>query len=135
MDRLTFTMENYLEAVYELSKEGRGARLTDIAARLSVTKSTATTAMSALAERGLIEGGRYRRVVLTKAGHGMASEVAGKHETIERFLAETLDLDAKTADTDACAIEHVISDKAIEAMRNFLRGRVREGGDTNGGNE
>ena len=135
MDKLTFTMENYLEAVYELSKEGRGARLTDIAARLSVTKSTATTAMSALAERGLIEGGRYRRVVLTKAGHGMASEVAGKHETIERFLAETLDLDAKTADTDACAIEHVISDKAIEAMRNFLRGRVREDGDTSGGNE
>jgi Mn-dependent DtxR family transcriptional regulator len=135
MDKLTFTMENYLEAVYELSREGLGARLTDIAARLSVTKSTATTAMSALAERGLVESGRYRRVVLTKAGYGMASEVAEKHKTIKRFFTEILDLDDKTADTDACAIEHVISDRAIQAMRNFPLGRIREGGDTSGGNE
>ena len=135
MDKLTFTMENYLEAVYELSKEGLGARLTDIAARMSVTKSTATTAMSTLAERGLIEGGRYRRVVLTKTGYAMASEVAEKHKTIERFFTEILDLDAKTADADACAIEHVISDRTIQAMRSFLRGRLREGGATSGENE
>jgi len=38
MDKLTFTMENYLEAVYELSREDGSARLTDIAARLEVTK-------------------------------------------------------------------------------------------------
>ncbi|MDR1219873.1 MAG: metal-dependent transcriptional regulator [Treponema sp.] len=135
MDKLTFTMENYLEAVYELSREGLGARLSDVAARLSVTKSTASIAMSALAKKGLVEGDRYRRVVLTKDGYGMALAVAEKHKTVERFFSEVLNLDDKTADTDACAIEHVISDRAIEAMRDFLRGYVREGGDTNGGNE
>jgi Mn-dependent DtxR family transcriptional regulator len=91
--------------------------------------------MSALAKRGLVEGDRYRRVVLTKDGYGMALAVAEKHKTIERFFSKVLNLDDKTADTDACAIEHVISDRAIEAMRDFLSGYVREGGDTNGGNE
>jgi Mn-dependent DtxR family transcriptional regulator len=45
---------------------------------------------------------------------------------------ESLNLDAEAADADACAIEHVISNMAINAMRNFSRGRVREDSDTNG---
>jgi Mn-dependent DtxR family transcriptional regulator len=121
-------MENYLEAVYELSQDGCGARLTDIAARMSVTKSTANTAMSSLAERGLVECGRYRRIALTHAGYGMASGVAEKHKTIRRFFTEILNMDDETADTDACAIEHVISDKAILAMRDRLRGHIWESG-------
>ncbi|MDR1638723.1 MAG: metal-dependent transcriptional regulator [Clostridiales bacterium] len=121
MDKLTFTMENYLEAVYELSDDGIGARLTDIAARMSVNKSTASTAMATLAERGLIEDGRYRRIILTEAGKSMASGVAEKHKTIRWFFTEVLDLDDETADTDACAIEHVISDRSIHAMRDYLR--------------
>jgi Mn-dependent DtxR family transcriptional regulator/DNA-binding Xre family transcriptional regulator len=133
-DKLTFTMENYLEAVYELSQTERGARLTDVAARLSVNKSTAVSAMSALAEKGLVEDGRYRRIVLTEAGRVMASAVAEKHRTIRRFLTESLNLDAEAADADACAIEHVISDTAIGAMRSFLRGRAGESNCTDGGN-
>jgi Mn-dependent DtxR family transcriptional regulator len=126
MDKLSFTMENYLEAVYELSRDGDGARLTDVAARLSVAKSTANIAMAALAEKGLVESGKYRRVVLTGAGCAMASEVAEKHKAIRRFFTAILNLDEKTADTDACAIEHVISDAAVEAMQGLLRGHLRE---------
>jgi Mn-dependent DtxR family transcriptional regulator len=43
-----------------------------------------------------------------------------KHEIIRRFFAETLKIDEETADTDACAIEHVISDKAVAAMGRSL---------------
>ncbi|MDR1531336.1 MAG: metal-dependent transcriptional regulator [Clostridiales bacterium] len=132
MDKLSFTMENYLEAVYELSREGHGARLTDIAAQMSVTKSTANTAMAALAEKGLVEGGRYRQIVLTDTGLAMASGVAQKHKTIQQFFTEILNIDDETADTDACAIEHVISDKAVEAMRGLLNGQLSRNGAKNG---
>jgi Mn-dependent DtxR family transcriptional regulator len=138
MDKLTFTMENYLEAVYELSQGGDGARLTDIAAWLSVAKSTANIAMSALAGKGLVENGRYRRVYLTEAGYEMASGVAEKHKTIRRFFTAILVLDEKIADTDACAIEHVISDEAVEAMRKQMRKYFREQNkkiDKKGGNK
>lgn len=40
MEKLTFTMENYLEAVYELCVNGKGARITDIADRMDVTKAS-----------------------------------------------------------------------------------------------
>ncbi len=39
MEKLTFTMENYLEAIYELSSGGTGARVSDIAKRMGVTKA------------------------------------------------------------------------------------------------
>jgi Mn-dependent DtxR family transcriptional regulator len=120
MEKLSFAMENYLEAIYELSADESGARLTDIAARLSVTKSTASLAMASLTQKGLTEGGRYSRIVLTARGKELAADVAGKHETIQRFFSETLHLDEETASDDACAIEHVISDKAVAAMRDYL---------------
>lgn len=120
MDKLSPRMEDYLEAVYEVSLKRYGARLTDIAARLSVTKSTANAAMAALAERRLVKNERYARVVLTRKGAQMARAAARKHETIRDFLTEILQIDDATADKDACAIEHVISDPSIKAMRKFL---------------
>jgi Mn-dependent DtxR family transcriptional regulator len=119
LNKLTFTMENYLEAIYELATMTGSARLTDIAARLSVTKSTANAAMSSLADKGLIENHRYSQIRLTEAGRKMASDVAEKHVVIRKFFNEVLEIDNDTADEDACAIEHVISDKSIDAMKRF----------------
>jgi Mn-dependent transcriptional regulator len=121
MAKLTFTMENYLEAVYELSKEDEGVRLTDIAARMDVTKSTVNTAMSILAQKGLITNEKYQQIYLTDAGLEMAGLISEKHRIIQRFFTEILKIDFGTADTDACAIEHVISNRAVSAMHDFLR--------------
>lgn len=121
MDKLTFTMENYLEAVYELSREEGSARLTDVAARMAVTKSTANAAMSILAEKGLLINEKYQQIQLTEAGLKIAGIVSEKHHIIQRFLSEILKIDSATADTDACAIEHVISHKSVAAMLDFLR--------------
>jgi Mn-dependent DtxR family transcriptional regulator len=114
-------MENYLEAIYELAATTGAARLTDIAARMSVTKSTANAAMSSLADRGLIENHRYSQIRLTEDGRKMASAVAEKHVVIQKFFSEILEIDDKTADEDACAIEHVISDKSIDAMKRYFK--------------
>jgi Mn-dependent DtxR family transcriptional regulator len=74
----------------------------------------------------MVENARYRRVYLTEAGRAVASGVAEKHKTIRRFFVAFLDLDNKIADTDACAIEHVISDEAVAAMRGRLREHFRK---------
>ena len=121
MEKLTFTMENYLEAVYELSGEGAGARVSDIAERLGVTKPSTNSAMATLSEKGLITNEKYGEIFLTQAGRKLAEFTANKHHTIRRFFTEVLKLDFETADTDACAIEHVISNHAIEAMQEFMK--------------
>jgi Mn-dependent DtxR family transcriptional regulator len=120
MDKLSFTLESYLDAVYELSADN-GARLTDVARRMNVTKPTASAAMTTLAKKHLIENGRYQHIRLTESGEKMAKIVMRKHEVIRRFFSEMLNLDDETADADACAIEHIISDRAVSAMRSRLQ--------------
>ncbi len=120
MEKLTFTMENYLEAIYELSTDGTGARISDIAERLGVTKASANSAMSTLSEKGMIINEKYREIFLTSAGREFAEFTSNKHHVIQQFLINILKVDAVIADKDACAIEHVISNDSIYAMQEFI---------------
>ncbi len=120
MDRLTVAMENYLETVYELSADGAGARVTDIAAHLGVTKASANNAMAVLAEKGLIANEKYQEIRLTAQGIELARSISQKHATIKQFLIGVLSVGEENAETDACAIEHVISKESIAAMRKYL---------------
>ncbi|MDR2530573.1 MAG: helix-turn-helix domain-containing protein [Oscillospiraceae bacterium] len=115
--KLSVRLESYLDAVHELSATGGGARLTDLAARMGVTKSSAGAAVAALTKQNLAEGGHYQLIRLTAAGENIAKDLTRKHETIRRFFCEVLGLDAETADSEACAIEHIVCGKTIAAMR------------------
>lgn len=61
MEKLTFVMENYLEAIYELSEESNGVKMTRIAEKLGVTKASTNSAMVTLAEKGLITNEKYKK--------------------------------------------------------------------------
>jgi DtxR family Mn-dependent transcriptional regulator len=120
MKKLSVSMENYLEAVYELSDKDSGARITDIASRLQVSKASASNAMSVLAEKGLITNKRYQLVTLTPAGMKLAKLTSQKHAIIQKYFTDILSIDPQIADTDACAIEHVISNDSVYAMYQRL---------------
>lgn len=120
VEKLTVAMENYLEAVYELSQAGSGARLTDIAARMGVTKASANNAMAVLSEKGLITNEKYQEITLTPEGVTLARLVSGKHAALQRFFIEVLGVDAAIAEADACAIEHVVSRETIEAVERYM---------------
>jgi Mn-dependent DtxR family transcriptional regulator len=128
MKKLSISMENYLEAVYELSGEELGARITDIAARLQVSKASAHKAMSALAEKGLITNKKYQLINLTPEGLKLAKLTSQKHIIIKNYLIHILQVNEDTADTDACAIEHVISNDSVYAMyRQLTKGKLNDG--------
>ncbi|MGI6161966.1 MAG: metal-dependent transcriptional regulator [Christensenellales bacterium] len=118
--KLTFSMENYLEAVYELSRGESGARVTDIAQRMDVTKASANNAMSVLSDKGLIINEKYQEIYLTPEGLKHARAVSQKHTIIESYFINVLDITPETANTDACAIEHVISHESVYAMLQHL---------------
>lgn len=125
MEKLTFTMENYLEAIYELSSEGEGARVSDIAKRLGVSKASTNSAIVSLAEKGLIHYEKYREIFLTEEGLVFAKSTSDKHRIIKKFFIEILKINTDIADTDACAIEHVISRDSIAAMEKYMKGHCR----------
>lgn len=120
MENLTYTMENYLEAIYELSKVNNYARISDIAKKLNVSKASASNAMQTLLGKGLITTQKYREIYLTEEGKRLAELTSKKHDVIRDFFINVLKVDSKVADSDACAIEHVISSDSVNAMKEYL---------------
>ncbi|WP_033165208.1 metal-dependent transcriptional regulator [Clostridium sp. KNHs205] len=128
MDKLTFTMENYLEAIYELSSDKEGARVSDIAKRLGVSKASTNSAIVSLAEKGLINYEKYKEIFLTEKGLELAKSTSDKHRIIKKFFVDILKIDGEIADKDACSIEHVISRDSVIAMEKYMKGHKEKDG-------
>ncbi|MDR0377216.1 MAG: metal-dependent transcriptional regulator [Spirochaetaceae bacterium] len=113
---MTQSLEDYLEMVSFLSDEGI-VRVTDIASRLAVSKPSVLTALKILEEQGLIEHERYRNVTLTPEGEVRAAEIRKRHHFLTVFLRDVVGVDAKTAEKDACKMEHILSEATLEKMK------------------
>ena len=114
------SMEDYLEAIAMLCGEGRAVRVSDISRRLGVKMPSVTAALKKLSERGLAVHERYGYVGLTSQGDNVARDVIRRHEALSCFFTEALNIDHKTAEEDACKIEHVISPLSMERLVKFL---------------
>jgi len=112
--------ENYLEAVLELEQENGVVRLTDLAARLGVTKPSANRAMKVLQSEGYIHQESYGAIELTPKGRIKASQVHNRHKVLTTFLGSILGLEPSIAEADACRMEHVLSSETMERLAAFI---------------
>ncbi|MEM2904714.1 MAG: metal-dependent transcriptional regulator [Candidatus Bathyarchaeia archaeon] len=111
-NRLSRNMEDYLEATYQLLREGGRARTADIAGRLNVKPPSVTEMLQKLDDLGFVEYSRYRGAVLTPRGGTVARPVEERRETL-RGLLETVGVDKTVAEEDACEMEHRIHPQTV----------------------
>jgi len=116
---LSAVLEDYLEAMAHVAAEKGVARVRDIAAALSVHKSTVTGALRSLSEKGLVDYAPYEIATLTPKGQEIAGRMAHRHEVIRSFLVEVLSLDEGLAETNACRMEHDLDREVLERLRLF----------------
>lgn len=114
--------EDYLETILLLEMRNGSVRAVDVANKLGYSKPSVTRAMGVLKKAGLVQQEAYGNIYLTDEGRRRAVEVYDRHVLIKQFLMTTLQLDDRTAENDACQIEHVISPKTVERMRAYLDG-------------
>ena len=112
--------EDYLEAILMLRQEKGYARSVDIAARLNVSKPSVSFAMKRLRENGYILMDKDGYITLTEAGQKIAETMYERHKFLSRWLIQ-LGVDDKTAVSDACRIEHVISSESFEAIKKHIK--------------
>ncbi|RAK11816.1 DtxR family iron (metal) dependent repressor [Halanaerobium saccharolyticum] len=117
---LSESMEDYLEAIFNLIKENGSARVTDIANSLGIAASSVNQGLKKLNEQGLIKQQKYGPIKLTQSGVQAAEKVNCKHQILYLFLHKTLGVEPETADQDACSIEHVLSQQSFEKMVDYL---------------
>lgn len=131
MEKLNVKNQDILETIYQLEKEKGKARLTDIAASLGFSKSRTNQEIRKLVDLGLVREDKYGPIVLTRMGLFEAERVVFTHLLIMTFLQRHLGLDDKTAEKDACSIEHVISEETIKAIVRHLEESQDNIGDFN----
>jgi len=117
---LTPTMENYLEAIYNLDHEKRVVRVKDIAKRLGVKMPTVTNMLKTLHERGLVNYERYEYLELTKEGADVGEEIDRRHHILRDFLTDILGIDFNKADEEACSMEHAIGPATMDRLVAFM---------------
>ena len=117
--RILESSEDYLEAMLMMQEKHGFIRSIDIAAELGVTKPSVSYATKRLRENGYITMDKDGLITLTPAGMEIASRVYDRHKTLTHFFMH-LGVDEKTATEDACRMEHVISAKSFDAIKNHV---------------
>lgn len=118
--QLSRSMEDYLEAIYNLKVRSQVARVKDIAREMNVRMPSVTGAIRGLAEKGLVKHQPYESVELTQAGLTRARGVAHRHSAVREFLIGVLGLAERDAETEACGLEHAIAPDTLDRLVKFV---------------
>lgn len=119
--RLSSNMEDYLEAIMVAENEEGLARVTDVRDLLGVKTPSVTGALKVLAEKGYLMHEPYKGVKLTAKGRRAAQDVKARHIILSSFLTDVLGVKPKTADIDACKMEHTVSRETLDKLHAFLQ--------------
>jgi DtxR family Mn-dependent transcriptional regulator len=105
-ERVSASLEDYLETILHLSSEGEPARSKDISEKLKVSKASVTGALRKLKNKRLVHYKPYSRITHASKGSDAAEEVSQIHDVLRTFFEEVLGVDKQTAQKSACLAEH-----------------------------
>lgn len=111
--------EDYVELIDDLISDHGEARAVDLADRLGVTTVTVSKTISRLAKEELVTSAPYRAIFLTESGRRLARDCRRRHATVLRFLL-ALGVPQYDAELDAEGIEHHLSPKTLDRMKEFV---------------
>jgi len=117
---MTQSLEDYVEMIFRLRRDGSIVKVSDIAAALDVTKPSVVRAIRELTKLGLVKHEPYRGVELTEKGRRVAKLVLNRHLLLRAFLVK-LGVGENTADRDACLMEHILSAETIDHIREYTQ--------------
>lgn len=117
---LSPTLEDYLEAIYQISLFNKVARSMEIADRLNVKRSSVTVALRSLADKGLINYQARSFVTLTDEGMNAARCVDRKHHVLSEMFVKLLKMSDEDADRAACGMEHGMTSEVCKKLTALM---------------
>lgn len=113
---ITPSGEDYLETILVLQKKLGMVRSVDVARHMEVSKPSVCHAVATLRDGGFLTMDEDHFLHLTDVGREVAEKIYERH----CFFTEQLiaaGVDPKTAEADACRIEHIISDESFSRLK------------------
>ena len=112
--------EMYLETIYILSQKSSEVRSIDVGAYMGYSKPSVSRAIGLLKKDGLVNMDGQGYLTLTDAGEKRAKVIYERHQLLSRLFMN-IGVDEETASEDACRIEHYISEKTFDAIKNHVK--------------
>ena len=119
-EKLSASLEDYLEAIYHLTAGQGVARSKDIAEAMGVSRASVTGALKALSEKEMVHYQPYGYATLTEKGQQIARQVVRRHEVLTRFFEDLLGAKASTAQAAACRAEHTLGPEITARLMAFI---------------
>ena len=114
--KLHASVEDYLETILVLQKKLGMVRSVDVARHMEVSKPSVCHAVAVLQSGGFLTMDEDHFLHLTDVGREVAERIYERHCFFTEQLIAT-GVDPKTAEADACRIEHIISQDSFEKIR------------------
>ena len=108
--------EDYLEIILVLQKKFGMVRSVDVARHMEVSKPSVCHAVATLRDGGFLTMDEDHFLHLTDVGREVAERIYERHCFFTEQLIAAGD-DPKTAEADACRIEHIISDESFDRLK------------------
>src|SRR5690606_13004887 len=112
--------QDYLKAIYKLSRDQTTASTSNIAARLRVAAGSVTGMLKRLAEQGYVEHVPSYGARLTAAGGGEAVRRRRRYRVLWGSMVERLGLPWDEVHAEAEGVEHAASGELIDRMARAL---------------
>jgi DtxR family Mn-dependent transcriptional regulator len=113
------SVEDYLEAIYNIISKKGYVRTKNIAGELNVTPPSVSAMLKKLEAENLILYEKYGGIILSDKGEKIAKSIKHKHDTLTKILKLMLVPD-NVAEIDACKLEHNLSFESINQLATFV---------------
>ena len=113
------TIEDYVELVYDLQKGKDRVHTNNVASILSISPASVTEIFQKLSKAGYVNYEKYSGATLTEKGIKVAIATKKKHDTLTEFLV-LLGVNKKTAEKDACEMEHILHPSTMDTVIKFV---------------
>ncbi len=118
--KISASLEDYIEAIHQISKEKQVVKAIDLSKRLDVKRSSVAEAIKNLTKRELVTY-ENNNLKLTDKGLEIAKEVINRHNTLYNFFAKVLKVEPEEAQLNACRVEHVITENAFKNLTKYIK--------------
>ena len=108
-----------MEAVLMLQKKNGTVRSIDLARHMEVAKSSISRAVTILQQGGFLTVDNDYFLHLTDIGQEVAEKIYERHQFFTEQLVAA-GVDQKTAEQEACRMEHAISDTSFQKLKEMI---------------
>jgi DtxR family Mn-dependent transcriptional regulator len=118
----TSVVEDYLQVLHYLTRDGYTVIAARLAERLNVSAPTVTATLQRMERDGLIIHGPRKEILFTPEGKQAAEDIVRRHALAERLLTDLLKMPWHESHEEAHGVEHVmtpnIEARLLEALGN-----------------